>query len=268
MKAALQYGEELRTFQPIEYEGLHFYPLQVKHFALYQNAKPAMELMLSSLPLRYVKCSWIQALVALDLEAKEGEVKTGFFASVLLLLDAALKTNALKDPSILVPVQSKDGKFGALLVRQEGKEPKVLEEKHFAKIREILAAQNDYVIPNENWNPELVRAQAYLRDQRTIPGMSGTMEEAVYAVAAATGHRPGEIWDWPLREFWEMQSAVDRRLRFQIYTAAEMSGQVKFKNGNPCPTWIWEKKSGLPTGFTSLHELDEGAGGTLAIPKS
>lgn len=268
MNASLQYQEEIRKFQPIVFEGLSFYPLQVKHFALYQSAKPAMELMLSTLPVRFVKMSWIQALIALDREAKGESLTPGFFVSILLLLNAAMRTDLLHDPTSLVPVQGKDGKFGALVVRQEGKEPVVLEEKHFPTVREILAAQNDYTIPDETWNPDLVRAQAYLREQKNSGGTGGTLEEMVFSLAAATGRRVAEIWDWPIREFTQMQSAVDRRLRFEICTAAELSGQVKFKHGNPYPTWIWEQKGQLPHGFTSIQELDEGAGGTLAIPKS
>ena len=199
MKTALKYHEELRTFQPIVFEGLNFYPLQVKHFALYQNAKPAMELMLSTLPLRYVRYSWIQALLALDSEAEDEKLKTGFFVSVLLILDAALRTDLLHNNSALVPVQGKDGRFGALVVRQDGKEAVVLEEKHFSEIREILAAQNGYTIPDENWNPELVRAQAYLRDQGSS-GDGGSLEDSVFSLAAATGKRASEIWDWPIRE--------------------------------------------------------------------
>lgn len=268
MNVATEYSEELRSFRPISFGGVDFYPLTVKHFALYQNARPAMELMLSTLPLRFVRMSWIQTLLALDLEAQAEKKTTGFFASILLLLNAALHTDILHDSGSLIPVQAKDGKFGALAVRQPGKEPAVLAEKDFSKVREILAAQNGYTIPDENWNPELVRAQAYLRDQESGSVSGGSLEDAVFALAAATGQRAGEIWDWPIREFTQMQSAVDRRLRWKLYTAAELSGQVKFKHGNPYPTWIWEQKGGLPRGFTSIKELDDGAGGTLAIPKN
>ena len=110
-----------------------------------------------------------------------------------------------------------------------------------------------------------MRAQQYLREQRS-QGVGGSLEDAVCALAAATGFRAKEIWNWPIREYLGAQNAVDRRLRFQIYTAAEMSGQVKFKYGNPYPTWIATPK-GLPAGFKTIKELDDGAKGLLAIPK-
>lgn len=269
MNASLEYADELRTFSPIDFAGLTFYPLQVKHFALYQNAKAAMELMLGSLPVRFVKLSWIQALEALDSEAKENNVETGYFGSFLLLLATALRLDVGKDQNALMLGRNDDGRLGAVVVKQQGKEaPVALTDKHFTKVREILAAQNGYTIPDENWNPELVRAQAYLREQSSSAGTGGSLEDAVCALAAATGRRSAEIWDWPLREYTQMQNAVDRRLRFVICGMAELSGQIKFTKGNPYPTWLWERKGELPHGFTSIKELDDGAGGTLAIPNN
>lgn len=265
MSVANQYAEELREHLPIRYEGLSFYPLPVKCFALYQNARPAMELLLSSLPIRFARLSWMHALDAMDREAAEEQLSTGYLASVLLLLDAALRLNAVNNPRALMIARDKEGRLSTLIVQQEQGTPTALNEKHFKTVREILAAQNGYEIPDENWNPELVRAQQYLREQKSS-GAGGSLEDAVYALAAATGFRAGEIWNWPIREYLGMQSAVDRRLRFQIFSTAELSGQVKFKSGNPYPTWITQNKSGLPAGFTSLKELDDGANGLLPTP--
>ena len=266
MNAAAQYAEEIREGRPIEFEGLLFYPLQVRHFALYQNAKPAMELMLGTLPPRFARYTWIEALDALDREATDKQIRTGYLGSILLLLDAALKTEAVRNPQAMIAARDRDGRFAALVVQQQEEQPVALTRDHFPQIRDILAAQNGYTVPDENWNPELVRAQQYLREQASVGGNGGSLEDAVSALAAATGHRSGEIWGWTIREFEQMQSAVDRRLRFQIYTAAELSGQVKFTKGNPYPTWIWANRGELPRGFTSLKELDEGAHGLLATP--
>ena len=61
-----------------------------------------------------------------------------------------------------------------------------------------------------------------------------------------------------------MQDAIDRTLGYQIYTAVEKGGNVTFKNGNPYPTWKFDRKSGMPAGFVSIAELDAGAKGLLA----
>lgn len=265
MNVAQIYEDELREYLPIAYKGLLFKPLPVKRFALYQNAKAAMELLLSSLPIRFVRFSWIQALDALDREADEKQMRPGYLSSILLLLNETLELHAVQNPQALMIARDKDGKLASIIVQQSGP-PVVLNPQDMNAVREILAAQNGYEIPDENWNPELVRAQQYLREQRSQGG-GGSLEDAVCALAAATGFRVKEIWNWPVREYLGEQEAVDRRLRFQIYTAAELSGQIKFKHGNPYPTWICKSKGDLPAGFTSLKELDEGANGLLAIPQ-
>lgn len=265
MNIAQVYEDELREYLPIRFEGLTFHPLPVKRLALYQGAKPAMELMLSSLPVRFVKMSWIEALDALDREAADEQMQTGYLGSILALLNETLKLNAFQNPKALMLARNAEGKLSSIIVQQEQGSPTVLGSTQMKTVREILAAQNGYEIPDENWNVELVRAQQYLREQRS-QGVGGSLEDAVCALAAATGFRAKEIWNWPIREYLGAQNAVDRRLRFQIYTAAEMSGQVKFKNGNPYPTWIATPK-GLPTGFKALKELDDGAKGLLAIPQ-
>jgi hypothetical protein len=266
MKPAIQYQDEIREFQPVEFEGLKFYPLQVKQLALYQIAKPAMELMLSTLPLRFVRCSWINALEAMDREAAEKKIKTGYFGSFIRLLDAALRTDVLHNPSSIIIAHNKDGTFAALLIQQEKNQKIALLEKHFTTVREILAEQNGYTIPDENWNPDLVRAQAYLRGQQTGSESGGSLEDAVFALAAATGHRASEIWNWPIREYLQMQSAVNRRLCFEIYKTAELIGNVKFTKGNPYPSWIWDSRSELPRGFKTLRELETEAAGLLPTP--
>lgn len=265
MNIAQVYEDELREYLPIRFEGLTFYPLPVKRLALYQGAKAAMELMMSSLPVRFVKMSWIGALDALDKEAAAEQMHTGYLGSILALLNETLKLNAFQNQRALMLARDKEGKLSSIIVQQDQGTPTMLGSCEMSTVREILAAQNGYEIPDENWNVELVRAQQYLREQRS-QGVGGSLEDAVCALAAATGFRAKEIWNWPIREFQEMQNAVDRRLRFQIYTAAELSGQVKFKGGNPYPTWVSQPK-GLPTGFKSIKELDDGANGLLAIPK-
>ena len=266
MDVALKYEDEIREHRPIAYQGLMFYPLAVKRFALYQGAKAAMELMLSSLPPKYARYSWAQALDMLDRDAiAQNQIQTGYLSCFLLLLATALRLDMTPDaPSIFV-ARDKDGIFGGVIVRQDGGSPTALQLRDMDTVRQILAAQNGYEIPDENWNPELVRAQQYLREQggRSI---GGTLEDAVYALAAATGNRAGDIWEWPIQEFLLTQSAVDRRLRFQIFAEAELSGRIKFKHGNPYPTWIYANRGELPRGFTSLKELDDGANGLLATP--
>ena len=102
MNIAQVYEDELREYLPIRFEGLTFHPLPVKRLALYQGAKAAMELMLSSLPVRFVKMSWIEALDALDKEAADEQMHTGYLGSILALLNETLKLNAFQNHKALM----------------------------------------------------------------------------------------------------------------------------------------------------------------------
>ena len=135
--------------------------------------------------------------------------------------------------------------------------------QQMAEVRTIIAQQNGYDIPDENWNPELVRA-AQENAKGKSNGVEADFETLLYSVAANTGCRAKDILDWTIREFHGMESAIDRKIGYQIYTLAEAGGYVTFPKGNPYPTWKFNRKSEMPTGFVSIAELDAGAKGLVA----
>ena len=140
----------------------------------------------------------------------------------------------------------------------------MLDMRMMNDVRRIIAAQNGYDIPDENWNPDLVRAAQQNAERKSTGGITFDLEALVYSVAFNCHARPADIWGWPIREFIQMQDAIDRTLNFQIYTLAEAVGMVKFTKGNPYPTWKFDRKSDMPTGFKSIAELDAGANGLVA----
>lgn len=264
-----KYTGEVRENRPIEHNGLTFYPLRVRDYGLYTRARPAYELLLSSLPPQMARHAWCACLWEMD-RAMEAQGQTPFyFPAAMLVLARALhlqpigagsearyplrpifteKSHALKHLEIQLP----DSCVPALLNMQE-----------LSRIRELIAAQNCYTIPDENWNPELLRAQEYLNAQKGTNGVKPDLEAAVYAVAVGTGRRAAEIWDWPIREFIKAQEAIGRKYDYQIYTGAEMSGFIKFRHGNPHPSWLYPREAELPGGFMSVSELDAGHRGLL-----
>lgn len=264
MNVADKYIKEVRENKPIRYEGLEFYPLTVKDYALFRGAKPAMEIMQSSLPPDLARLSWCVCLDELDKRAKEETGKeAGFLASIMLLMAVALRLDFKHDP-YAISLAKHEGKLKSIIIkRKTDTVPKIISTRQMSEVRQILALQNSYEIPDERWNAELVRAQQYLNAQKTSDVVFD-LETLVYSVAANMKCRAAEIWEWPIREFQLMQAGIDRSLNYQIYTAAEASCRVKFKNGNPYPTWKFERKASLPAGFMSIGELDAGAKGLLA----
>lgn len=263
MSAVERYKEAASQNKEIVFRGLTFHPLKVKHYALYRNAKPSMELMLSSLPIRLARMSWCRCLDSIDQTTMQETGKTeGLLLSILLILNEALNLHAEIDKSRMQILRNEAGELQAIVLRTGQNKVAALDMAAMSEVRKILAIQNDYTIPNESWNPELVKAQAYLQSQQKSD-LKFDLETLVYSVALNSGKDPDDVWDWPIRKFERMQAAIDRRLCFEIYTMADLGGHVKFKHGNPCPSWKFDRVSELPGGFQQIAELDAGANGLL-----
>ena len=266
-----RYTLEIRENAPVVWNGLTLYPLIVHDYELYRRAKPSFELMQASLgnP-KLARLPWCACLWALDEMYRESSGKPGhFLTDVLLVLAKALRLEAFTDTGDggkeKYPISTVFNK-GELTAVMIGRPPHnaFLDMRQMSELRVLLAAQNGYEIPDENWNPELVRAAQENASRGIGMSLDGSLETLVCSVACQMRCRPGEIYQWTIREFTQMQDAIDRSLNYQIYTLAEKSGYIKFEKGNPFPTWKFNRKSDMPTGFRTIADIDAGAKGLIA----
>lgn len=267
MAFADRYRQQIRENVPVVYEDLKFYPLTVRDYGLYMTAKPAFELMLSSLKdPKLARLSWCACLWALDRECEQQTGKLGMFLTqVLYVLAMALRLDATANGEFpLRPVFAQSGELTAIMIGdvQIGNYA-LLNMRQMDDVREIIAAQNGYDLPNENWNPELVRA-AQENASRNSMNLDLDFEDLVYSVALNAHCRASDIYGWTIREFHKTQDAIDRTLGYVIYSLADKSGFVTFKNGTPYPTWKFDRKNDTPAGFKTIAEIDESAHGLLA----
>lgn len=261
-----KYQTQAKGDAPVIYDGLEFHPLLVRDYHYYALAKRAFELMLSSLTPKLARLPWCACLWALDQECEKQTGKVGdFMVSVMIVLARSLRLDGFDANGNLPlrPVFSQDGQLTAFMVGETYGNYTLLDMRQMDEVRQIIAAQNGYDIPDESWNPELVRA-AQENAQSKNNGLDVDFDALIYSVAANCGCRAKDIYDWTIREFHGMQDAIDRKLGYIIYTLAESSGYVTFKQGNPFPTWKFDRKSDLPTGFVSIADLDAGAKGLVA----
>ena len=84
-----KYAEAIRENRPVEYAGLEFWPLTVRDYALYHNARIAFELMQSSLPPKLARLSWCACLYELDKTAQEQNIAGNFFYLAMAVLVSA-----------------------------------------------------------------------------------------------------------------------------------------------------------------------------------
>lgn len=272
MNIAVKYLDQIRENKGIEYQGLVFYPLEVRHFALYQSAKPAFELMQSSLPPALARLSWMPCLDALDKKSRAEGRETDFLISVLRVMAVSLRLETMYDPRKpevrcwpIFASYTQDGNLSAVCAGVNG--TSLLNMQQMDEVRRIIAAQNGYELPDENWNVDLVKAQRYTDQQKQRKDIVPDLETLVYSVALNAHVKAEEVWGWTLRDFFMTQAAIERTLNYQIYTAAELSRAVKFKHGNPFPTWKYERNAELPSSFVKLGDLDAGAKGLLGEAK-
>lgn len=262
-----KYQRQLQENAPVVYEGLTFYPLLVRDYPLYVRARKSFELMLGSLrDPKLARLPWCACLWALDKECEKQEGKLGeYLVDALCVMATALRLDV--DPETrripLRPAYSDTGELTAIVLGEPQTNYTLLNMQQMNDVRQILAAQNGYAIPDENWNPELVRA-AQENAQRSVSGLEYDFEALVYSVALNAHCRASEIYGWTIREFHRTESAIDRTLGYVIYMLAEKSGNVTFAKGNPYPTWKFDRKSDMPTGFRSIAEIDASAKGLIA----
>lgn len=258
-----EYKVLARKNKPIVYNGLTFNPLTVEQIALYQSAKPSFELMQSSLPPQLATLSWCECLDALDKKGREEGKETVFLTIVLIAIAVAIGLPVSANAFPIHEVRGKDGSLLSLLIGSLDN-PTIISMRDMDEIRKIIAAQNLYEIPDESWNPDLVRARRYLA-ANSQNNIEYDIDALIHSVALNAHVKPSEIWEWTIRDFVLMQEAIDRTLNYQIFTTAEHSGFVKFKNGNPFPSWKFDKKIDMPTEFKTLGELDAEAKGMLGV---
>ena len=265
-----KYRNEIRLNLPVVYEGLSFYPLTVLNYELCEAARPSFELMQASLKNpRIARLPWCACLWALDEDCREKTGKEGrFLTYVLSVMAEALRLNAFADEENggkkaypIRPLFGRDMTLKGILVEADGRYVN-LGMPEMNDVRRIIAAQNGYNIPEETWNPELVKAAQENAKGKTS-GIVPDLSTLVYSVAFQCGVTAADVYQWTIRDFKGMQDAIDRSLYFQILATAEKSGYIKFKGGNPVPTWKFDKRSDLPTGFRTIADIDAGAKGLI-----
>lgn len=260
MAGGERYWREVVRCRPVEWEGLTLYPVTMGDYEVFLWAKEALVVMQQSLPLKYVTMPYLEALYALDFDALRATGRSaGMMGRLAQLLALALHAPPEEAVRPMASV-NEPGRLAALELRQGDRVVRV-KPVRFGTLRELLCAQNDLEVPDESHNMELEEAARDLAARES--GLEIDLESQLYAVAAALGKEPGELDGWAVRRFQQTVKAIDRRLRYQMYGVAELSGMVKFKEGNPCPSWCFDKKKGLNRALRPEEQVMDRLGGAL-----
>lgn len=253
---------------PIAWNGLTLFPILVRDFEKFESAKPGIMLSQKTLPARFAGMRYLEALFALDMEnLQHGAPPVGLFARAVrfLILALRLPEEEREDGSAAFPVEIRveeddPAKLRAIVIRDGEKETEIT-PRDFARLRPLLARQNGLTLPDEAHNAELEEAE---RDLEAANGadLDADFEDLIYSVAVQCGADPGEVFSWTIRRFYKVRAAIDRGLGYQLAYLATAAG-AKYKNGNPWPSWMYDRKKGLSRALIPMSGFQKKVSGTV-----
>ena len=268
MELSLAIKKAVRTYSEIETDGITLYPIPVSRWDEFMLARPALELMQQTLPVKYLSVPLLSAYYAMDYEAVTGDdgLPTGLFARSLLLLSLALRLGradedaeqALKRFRLRVD-ESDPSTLRAVEFSQDGETTQSITPVQFSRLREIIAAQNGVELVSTDANPELVEAERDIAEQKSAK-LSGDFGELFSTVAALSHEDEKTIMEWPIKKLMDRKDAYARVLGYLLCGVSEANG-AKWKGGNPYPSPFFSR---MQQGSGALIALDRFAGGAGA----
>ena len=255
-----RYAEAIDNDEPILIDGFQLYPIYVRDYRRFEAAKNALLIRQGSLPVKYAVKRYLSALFEMDRDAyDETGQSLGFIAGTITILALALrlpvdvvvraaqiKVNEANESELI----SIEFTVGDTLYR--------LTPELFDRMRPILAAQNGLELPDETENADLVEAEADIAAKNTV-NVDVNFETLLASVARDQRCRRADLMEYTIREFFGLKDAIERDKMFTIYQTAELSGQVKFTKGNPCPSWCYDRKE-KATSLISMRDFMAGPG--------
>lgn len=256
-----KYLKQIRRYEPVEAEGLTFYPILVEEYEEFSQARSAIEFMHQKLPLSLINMPILKAYYLMDTQSiRDDKLPTGLMPRSVLFLALALRIGqglpAEKRIGLFRPRVSEKGELKSILFSPDGEEICEITPAMFQRLRPILAAQNGLQIPEEDANPELVATEEELA-KKNAPELEMKLESLVSSVAALSGVDESEIYEWPVAKLQNRQRALHRAIDYIICGMGETQG-TKWKKGNPCPHPFFDKRK---TGSAAKVALEEFAGG-------
>jgi hypothetical protein len=113
----------------------------------------------------------------------------------------------------------------------------------FDVIKEIVVSQNLVEVPDENIQKEVRDAMEEARKLRAKNGdQSAGIEILMGCLVAASSLKYEDVYQLTIRKFHQLIDIVNRKMNYQIYTTASMSGFVEFKDKSILKHWMSEFK--------------------------
>ena len=225
--------------------GIELYPITMLRYSEWLACKRALTLRQSTLPAAYAVMPYLSALHAMD-----AAYQTPLLHETMQILAMATRrpmscfqARAYEaDRTKLAYIQFSDGGYTARITPQS-----------YPAIRATIAEQNGEQLPDEGDNPELIEAENDVLTTKRVP-LEWDPNEMIASVAYQYRERKKDLLNWTIREFEEARRAIDRDKSHMICAIAEHMPYMKWKDGNPVPSWCLDRAK---TGTAALESMGE-----------
>ena len=265
MELSFAVRQAIRRDEPICVDDLTLYPIRVAEYEAFCAARPGVEVLQRTFPVRLLSVPLLGAMYRMDYDAvTAGEAPVGLFFRALLFLALALRLGEGEEAAervkrFQVVADPKDpGRLKCVRWLADGTEPMEVTPVQFARLRPILAAQNGITLESDDANPELVQAERDLAAAKGV-ALDVNLGDLIATVAALSGAEETDVEDWTIRRLDARKRALDRAMRFLICGIGESQG-TKWKGGNPYPSPFYDRTEEESGALISLDQFHNGRG--------
>lgn len=235
----------IRTGKPIKQCGLIFYPITMDNYEDFIACKDALLLRTGTLPVKYLSKDFLSAIWSMEIDALKSNGKAvGLFERVMRFVGLSLKVNLFDnkrfDNVLRLKRVGEETVLDALIIKQGGKTTEITPFVFSTTIRPILAEQNGLTLPDESQNVDIIKDYERRRAMGSDRKLKHNIEDLIASVAFQSRIREQDINEWTVREFENRVKCITRDKRYTMFGQAELSGMVKFKSGNPVPSWCFD----------------------------
>lgn len=243
----------LLKYEPIEMDGLVYYPITVADYTKWQALKPVLCLRQGTLPAVYACMTYLQCVWALDQETRRSEETSygGLWSALACILSLSLRLSD-KDEIQAIGIADNRMELKSIRIIRDG-EAHDISPMEFARVRKLIADMNGAELPDEADNPDLIEAANDIQNANAVK-LDCNMSDMLTSIASAKGLRRKDLYDWPIKELEDESRALRRRYGYFLASIAESQG-AKFKGGNPYPTWMYDKAKDEFAGLISMSQL-------------
>lgn len=254
----------IRRGLPIEECGLIFYPIRMAYYEEFLECKNVLALRMTSLAkmnFEYLSMPFLSVLWAIEIDSLQATGKpVGMFERVLKLLYLSLRLGYDYQKAIqgIYCEQSNPRILSYIEVVQDkdGKSIKISPNDFTSLIRPLIATQNGIELPDESYSVQLVEAEENINNAEQGK-LKFNINDLISSVAYLSHIEEENINDWTIVQFERRIKAIWRDKNFTLYKQSELSGMVSFKDGNPYPSWCFDKCDNLTNALISLDEMQD-----------